>query len=467
MTWSEGGSFRFSMSNGGKLEGGNALRIKRARREWGGAIVPCSLNHAPHFSESSVCALRWIRMGSDMTRTVWVLLIVSACKMSAYRRVDPTHDLHAVSDNKLTLGIVPIESDSGAQAYRLLVCKKSSTYPKWMLEDKSRCRVALLTKEGDEVAFMHDHMRLPFAVKYIGHAKLLTAWLAATVTLTSISLLGRKWTIRKFDVSGSSEVGKKIAKKINIHKSKVDYLNAKKRLTSKVDANTSVVHKVKLQETVREKEEIYVAAFDSHLLEEESKFFRKLLKDSGSSGAEKQKTVADFVVERQKIIEDLEITDKSIFAAQVHELLEVSDELQRHLDDMQGMHALLNKHLEYLDSLAATKTNTYKNLMNKRKYGIGGMEIEKMGNLVTDASGWSALVSWIGLITTSIYVSITGNAERMVSKYWSQIFLIEDKPLATQTDVKDLKPVMERLANTFGFVVNQKVFTLVDNIAGQ
>ena len=92
-----------------------------------------------------------------------------ACKPIARQ---PVSDFHAVTDGNLALGAVPVESDDGeAQAYRLLVCKKSMTYPKWMLEDNSRCRSALLTGDGDEVVLLPDHLQRDFAAKYEGYAK--------------------------------------------------------------------------------------------------------------------------------------------------------------------------------------------------------------------------------------------------------------------------------------------------------
>ena len=93
-----------------------------------------------------------------------------ACKPIARQ---PVSDFHAVTDGNLALGAVPVESDDGgeAQAYRLLVCKKSMTYPKWMLEDDSRCRSALLTENGDEVVLLPDHLQRDFAAKYEGYAK--------------------------------------------------------------------------------------------------------------------------------------------------------------------------------------------------------------------------------------------------------------------------------------------------------
>ena len=97
-----------------------------------------------------------------------ILLLFVACKPVAR---GPVSDLEAVSDGNLTLGMVPVESSNGMQAYRLLVCRKSASYPKWMLEDNNRCRSALLDPVGNEVVFLHDELERDFATKYTGYGK--------------------------------------------------------------------------------------------------------------------------------------------------------------------------------------------------------------------------------------------------------------------------------------------------------
>lgn len=97
-----------------------------------------------------------------------ILLLFVACKPVAR---GPVSDLEAVTDGNLTLGVVAAESNNGVQAYRLLVCRKSASYPKWMLEDNNRCRPALLDNTGSEVVFIHDEFERDFATKYSGYAK--------------------------------------------------------------------------------------------------------------------------------------------------------------------------------------------------------------------------------------------------------------------------------------------------------
>ena len=99
----------------------------------------------------------------------WSLLFVLlalACKPAV--RKAPESDLHAIADDSLTLGVTPVEKDD-VQAYRLLVCKKAMSYPKWMLEDNNRCLPGLVTEEGDEVIILPDHLKRDFATKYKGY----------------------------------------------------------------------------------------------------------------------------------------------------------------------------------------------------------------------------------------------------------------------------------------------------------
>lgn len=74
-------------------------------------------------------------------------LVLCACGQS------PVSETAAVTNGDLVLGIVPLEGGASAkdQRYRLLVCKKLPKYSVQALTDKSVCRSALLTQDGEEV----------------------------------------------------------------------------------------------------------------------------------------------------------------------------------------------------------------------------------------------------------------------------------------------------------------------------
>ena len=79
---------------------------------------------------------------------VWLLgLVLCACGQS------PISKTAAVTNGDLVLGIVPLEGGESEkdQRYRLLVCKALPEYSVQALTDKSVCRSALLTQDGEEV----------------------------------------------------------------------------------------------------------------------------------------------------------------------------------------------------------------------------------------------------------------------------------------------------------------------------
>jgi len=124
-----------------------------------------------------------------------ILLLFVACKPVAR---GPVSELQAVSDGNLTLGMVPVENDEGAQAYRLLVCRKSASYPQWMLEDSNRCRSALLDQEDNEVVFIHSELERDFATKYTDYASGYAAPALIGIGATAAALGGGAFAIKKF-----------------------------------------------------------------------------------------------------------------------------------------------------------------------------------------------------------------------------------------------------------------------------
>lgn len=123
-----------------------------------------------------------------------ILLLFAACKPVAR---GPVSELEAVSDGKLTLGMVPVENDEGTQAYRLLLCRKSASYPQWMLEDSNRCRSALLDQEDNEVVFIHSELERDFATKYTDYASGYTMPVLIGVGATAAVVGGGALAIKK------------------------------------------------------------------------------------------------------------------------------------------------------------------------------------------------------------------------------------------------------------------------------
>ncbi len=125
---------------------------------------------------------------------VWLLgLVLCACGQS------PISKTAAVTNGDLVLGIVPLEDGESEkdQRYRLLVCKALPEYSVQALTDKSVCRSALLTQDGEEVDLVgnkldeahKDIVHLP--VKAAAEARVLEPVVPLyTDTALAISLLG-------------------------------------------------------------------------------------------------------------------------------------------------------------------------------------------------------------------------------------------------------------------------------------
>lgn len=101
----------------------------------------------------------------------------------------PTAGLYAVTDGRLTLGVVPGTNNEGMEAYRLLVCKKAAVYDEQVFGNNSICRSALVDNIGQEVVLLPNKLRRSFATKY---KQLATgAGIAALAALGVVA--GTKW----------------------------------------------------------------------------------------------------------------------------------------------------------------------------------------------------------------------------------------------------------------------------------
>ena len=113
-----------------------------------------------------------------------------ACKALVRQSVS---DLTAISDENLTLGIVPITRSDGTHAYRMLLCKKAEVYPPSMLADENHCRAALHDRSGAEIAFLPNDFRRDFGTKYKGYAKKATIFTLAIVPFALVGLNAGMW----------------------------------------------------------------------------------------------------------------------------------------------------------------------------------------------------------------------------------------------------------------------------------
>lgn len=85
----------------------------------------------------------------------------------------PVSDLQAVTDGRVTLGVVASENEEGLQAYRLLLCRNQADYhDAQVFANSNMCLPALVDSAGQEVVIFPDRLRRPFGVKIANYAKI-------------------------------------------------------------------------------------------------------------------------------------------------------------------------------------------------------------------------------------------------------------------------------------------------------
>ena len=118
-----------------------------------------------------------------------LLTSMTAC-MIKWLSHEPESNLRAVTDGKLTLGVVPSRDEqSGMDAYRLLLCKKSAAHSEQHFNDSNFCRAALQDASGAEVVLLANELRRSVGAKYAGY----TAGVAALVLAAFGAKQGVKW----------------------------------------------------------------------------------------------------------------------------------------------------------------------------------------------------------------------------------------------------------------------------------
>ena len=115
--------------------------------------------------------------------------MVFACR-SSYR--DPESRLQAIGDGRLVLGLVSVQQDDGKHAYRMLLCLQAEHYTQAMLTDTRYCRSALLSKDGDEIVFLPNHLNHGTNMRTRGLLK----GTAVVLPFVAVGILGGKWTLR-------------------------------------------------------------------------------------------------------------------------------------------------------------------------------------------------------------------------------------------------------------------------------
>ncbi len=440
-----------------------------------------------------------------------------ACKTLVRQSVS---DITAISDNHLTLGIVPIQSDNGMQAYRMLLCKKSAAYPSSMLEDKNRCRVALYDRSGTEVAFLPNTFRRDFGAKYKGYAKKATIM---SLAIIPFAIVGAR--------AGASRHAKKLNTKLNTMKMDLDKsgkmptatftddliqkgfgddgyryyeeaydqqfdllmkeLRSDKNLANKeatidllekhrsIGATLEVASELKIEEDSRKLvDEIAGMSPDKKVarladLEKEIKALNNGVLRRNDDGS----FVKEFENLQDRLAQLIEDSRSSVDSSDSINLNIDIDEIERlsksYREDLLRYDEFIAKTdiLRQKENLDVWLRSTDKKIAGLKDMLLGqemarlrgSVESTKLNELrgrdtKIGAAGGAGLAAAIML---AIDKSIWGYADRQVSKHWNQIF-VENDDFKDTRRVKDVRFILQTLADRFDYVVSQRALQLAN-----
>ena len=445
-----------------------------------------------------------------------VLLLLIACKPISR---PPVSGLEAIGDDNLTLGMVPVKNNSGVRAYRLLVCRKSASYPKWMLEDSNRCRAALLDQDSSEVVFLQDDLERDFATKYVGYGKgfILPALIGAGAVTIGASAAATgvgagKWVINKgFDHAKggwswvrstfdnvSGKVLSVIPERLRIRpigaagvvKYRASYESAFRQYQIAQTTNKALPQQLGvtitgMKNAATEQGGIYAAALKLRSLEVEKsslRSFEKMSADKHANYVKGLETRNEKIVENGLNSEQMETWRIAAEGGNTNSWNVYLDKLpnlnefnrNRFIIDNANDSGKITARINSLDGEITTAREALQGLKDNRKHTIiAGMPVSEMSKArwgavagVGAATGIGATV--VGTATDTITSatqtlidldrSLWGYSDRQTSMYWSQVFREGDMQDARK--VQDLRSILGAFAETFGYKVNEDVFAL-------
>ncbi len=442
------------------------------------------------------------------------VVMVTACK-SLMRQ--PLNEIYAVSDARLTLGLVPIQKGDGMHAYRMLVCKKAGAYPPQLLEDDGHCRVALLDEDSTEVVFWPNDFKRDFATKYKGYIKHAAL---ATIAIVPLALVGRRagrWKIIKLEkkeLDGGSLTlkdfakGKFSSKLINSgigSNGLMFYLDAwhvrSREIFAKIAKSTSTDVK-EIQEEIKAFNDLtnmFESAAQLKALGDSKRFFEQirtmstkkvearydLLKEeiidyNGSIKLDKEGSFTKNFLEHKKYYQEL-ITTATAEGKSLNEMKDLTEELRKAAE-------VYGKVLPFYEELSAKLTilternnsdhyrlinSVNDNFANKKAELLANENdvlrlsvemVETESNARRNASMYALGGGGLGIgILSAIDKSIWGYGDRQLSQHWNQIF-VDNDDFAEAQPVLDISVLLKALADEFGFAVNERALQLADDI---
>ena len=412
------------------------------------------------------------------------LLLLVACKPLTRA---PVADLTAVTDGVLTLGMVPVEKDNGTQAYRLLVCRQSESYPKWMLADSNRCRPALLDQDNHEVVFLQDDTERDFATKYMGYGKAYGMPTLIAVSSAAAALFGvGPWLMKRGFVKSAmkhlSSLKKLSPNWVTAIRARYGFLYAEHK-TGKLASRLPGIS-IDAKSALREQAQILTLAEELHRLQSK----KKLLLNMEKVKPDKQKDVIAQLTKdteklnggipapplgRGKYIDgnvdaDIVKLEKAAKGGDLDAQRKYFDKLPKYNEIVNNMSVINSysnnpvKDFSFIDARLQDAeeaiTNTEQLLRvakNNRQYTSIGV---KYSSVSTGAAVLGTGGAAFALATmTSLDKSVWGYADRQTNAHWSQIFY-ED--ISDAHAVKDLSAVLTALADLFGHKVNEHALAL-------
>lgn len=426
----------------------------------------------------------------------------------------PPSEIHAISDAQLTLGLVPIQKvqeGHNLHAYRLLVCKRAGAYPPQLLADDSYCRVALLATDSAEVVFWPNDFKRDFAAKYKGYLKHAAIAVITVVPLALVGRLAGRWKLFKFarkDLDGSSLTlkdfaGGKFSRKLideglghsglmfyhtawqlhfndtftRIQKiTDVDVIRAELKAFAKL---TDIFNSAAQLKALGDSKRFYteLSAMPTKKIEARySRLEEEIIDYNSSTNFNEEGTFT------KNFFENKESYQKLINAADTEGMSLA--EIKNLAAELSSEVAVYGERLPLYEELQAKLTiwggrnnNDYQRIVAQIEKDFAAKQAELLAdehkvlrmsaelvNVADQSRRNASMYAWGGGglalgILSSIDKSIWGYADRQLSQHWHQIF-VDDRDFAEATPVRDIRVILQALADKFGFVVNARALQL-------
>jgi len=438
-------------------------------------------------------------------------VVFTACKALVRQ---PPSEIHAISDAQLTLGLVPIQKvqeGHNLRAYRLLVCKRAGAYLPQLLEDDRYCRVALLDANNAEVVFWPNDFKRDFATKYKGYLKHAVFASFVIVPLVLVGRLAGKWKLFKLarkDAEGGGLTlkdfaGGKFSHKLideglgqsglmfyqaawqlhlNVIFSRIEKITDVDAIQAELkafDKLTDMLGSAAQLKALGDRKRLYEDLSAMPLKKAEARYSRleeEIIDYNASTNFTEAGTFT------KNFLESKESYQKLINAASAEGMSH--DEIKNIAQELSSAAEVYGERLPLYEELTAKlavwrgrDNNDYRLLLAQINKDFAAKQAElltdehevlrmsaELVNVADKARRNASMYAWGGGglalgILSSIDKSVWGYADRQLSQHWNQIF-IDDRDFAEAKPVRDIRVILQALADKFSFVVNARALQL-------